>query len=200
MTSDILKRAAEAVEGVTLGPWEYRPDRDDDWGIVKVDHCVICQARDPEKLGREILAEHRETGIDPWGPNARFIAAARTLIPDMSAAIAERDEQIERLNHLFDLSQKTTEAVLARTEAAEMETMEQARLNGMGAERELALMAKAERWERLFAATTGMVSIVEGIDGVMNHGVWRDERGMRLKDTPEWVSLYNNHAAMKEGR
>lgn len=33
--------------------------------------------------------------------------------------------------------------------------------------------------------------IVEGIDGTMNHGTWRDDNGNRLKDTPEWVSFYN---------
>lgn len=97
MTSDILKRAAEAVEGVTPGPWEYRPDHGDDWGIVKVDYCVICQARDPEKLGREILAEHRETGIDPWGPNARFIAASRTLVPQLVAALEAAGADLARV-------------------------------------------------------------------------------------------------------
>lgn len=33
--------------------------------------------------------------------------------------------------------------------------------------------------------------IVEGIDGTMNHGTWRDQNGTRLKDTPEWASFYN---------
>lgn len=39
-------------------------------------------------------------------------------------------------------------------------------------------------------AAAALVKIVEGIDGAMNHGTWRDELGMRLKDTPEWVALY----------
>ena len=43
----------------------------------------------------------------------------------------------------------------------------------------------------LAKAAAGMKRIVEEIDGAMNHGIWRDERGMRLKDTPEWVALYN---------
>lgn len=152
MTSDILKRAAEAVEGVTPGPWFTHdgdellicaPDGDDDpWHVANA--VGLCGG--PDGI------------IDASPANARFIAASRTLIPDMAAAIAERDAEIERLT------------------------------------------ARAEAAEALLAAATGMVSIVEGIDGVMNHGVWRDERGMRLKDTPEWVSLYNAHAAMKEGR
>ena len=40
-------------------------------------------------------------------------------------------------------------------------------------------------------AVRGMKRIVEEIDGAMNHGTWRDEHGVRLKDTPEWVALYN---------
>ncbi|MBJ2150651.1 hypothetical protein [Paracoccus sp. IB05] len=37
----------------------------------------------------------------------------------------------------------------------------------------------------------GLKRIVEEIDGAMNHGTWRDDHGVRLKDTPEWVALYN---------
>lgn len=43
-----------------------------------------------------------------------------------------------------------------------------------------------------------LIEIVEGIAGAMKHGTWRDENGMRLKDTPEWVAFYNatrTHAA-----
>jgi hypothetical protein len=43
---------------------------------------------------------------------------------------------------------------------------------------------------RLRAALGALVAIVEGIDGAMNHGTWRDDKGMRLKDTPQWVTLY----------
>ena len=43
---------------------------------------------------------------------------------------------------------------------------------------------------RLRAALEALVTIVEGIDGAMNHGTWRDDKGMRLKDTPQWVALY----------
>ena len=40
-------------------------------------------------------------------------------------------------------------------------------------------------------ACSGLRSIVEGIDGAMRHGTWRDKDGTRLKDTPEWVAVYN---------
>jgi hypothetical protein len=45
--------------------------------------------------------------------------------------------------------------------------------------------------DELHEAALGMKRIVEEIDGAMKHGTWRDEKGMRLKDTPEWVRLYN---------
>lgn len=43
----------------------------------------------------------------------------------------------------------------------------------------------------LVNAARAMKRVVEGTDGAMNHGAWRDEKGLRLKDTPEWVALYN---------
>lgn len=58
--------------------------------------------------------------------------------------------------------------------------------NALGMVEEL----RDERSEVLDAAL-GMKRIVEEIDGAMNHGTWRDESGARLKDTPEWVALYN---------
>ena len=35
-----------------------------------------------------------------------------------------------------------------------------------------------------------LIGMVEGIDGAMNHGTWRDDHGTRLKDTPQWVAFY----------
>ncbi|WP_421580867.1 hypothetical protein [Shinella sp. M31] len=43
----------------------------------------------------------------------------------------------------------------------------------------------------LLSAAKGIKSIVEELNGSMTHGTWRDDRGMRLKDTPEWIALYN---------
>lgn len=43
----------------------------------------------------------------------------------------------------------------------------------------------------LLSAAKGVKSIVEELTGTMTHGTWRDDRGMRLKDTPEWIALYN---------
>jgi hypothetical protein len=35
-----------------------------------------------------------------------------------------------------------------------------------------------------------LIEIIEGVKGTVGHGTWRDDSGMRLKDTPEWVAFY----------
>jgi hypothetical protein len=81
--SDVIERANAALDGVTPGPWLYRPLHYDDWGLVKADGFVLCQARDPNAIDGTTLAEHRVNGTDPWRANGQFIAAARQLVPDM---------------------------------------------------------------------------------------------------------------------
>jgi len=39
-------------------------------------------------------------------------------------------------------------------------------------------------------ASNWLNEIVEGVRGSIEHGTWRDEKGRRLKDTPEWVQFY----------
>lgn len=85
---------------------------------------------------------------------------------------AERDEA----THTLDFVEKH---LTARLEAAE------AALASMTAER-----------DRAREAIGDLVNIVEGI-GVLDHGVWRDRDGSRLKDTKAWVSLYVLHADMR---
>ena len=68
--------------GFTPGPWAYRPDEYDDWGIVRAGRYVICQARDPN-VPYEALQDYREAKTDPYEANARLIASA----PDLYAAL-----------------------------------------------------------------------------------------------------------------
>ena len=69
--------------GHTPGPWSYRSEPHDDWGIVRAGRWVICQARDPDVYTEEQLAAHRRAKTDPWEANARLIAAA----PDLQEAL-----------------------------------------------------------------------------------------------------------------
>lgn len=87
--TDISTAAVERLlDGVTEGPWEYRPHELDDWGVVRAGAFVLCQARDPAMMDDSQLAQCRADGSDPWSDNARFVAASRDLVP---ALLADRD-------------------------------------------------------------------------------------------------------------
>ena len=116
MTSDILKRAAEAVEDVAPGPWrnEIR------YSFIACDNTWHVLWDVPNSTGVSLVSD---TGGNTASckNDARFIAAARTLIPDMAAAIAERDEQIERLTARAEAA----EAQVANAGAVMVETCAQ---------------------------------------------------------------------------
>lgn len=86
MTSPLSPEAVAQLvadrEAGTPGPWAYRPDPYDDWGVVKAGPCVLCQVRDPEAIDEAVLSSHRRNGTDPWEANARRIAS----LPDLEAA------------------------------------------------------------------------------------------------------------------
>lgn len=71
------------------GPWSYRPDEYDDWGIVKCApddegrRFVICQARG-EPFDEGSLNQHRRDKTDPWEAPAKLIAAVPTMIDLLS--------------------------------------------------------------------------------------------------------------------
>jgi hypothetical protein len=53
----------------------------------------------------------------------------------------------------------------------------------------------------LVEAAQGMKRIIEGVEGAMNYGTWRSERtNLRIKDTQEWVALYNALAQWEAGK
>lgn len=103
----------------TPGPWEYRPDKYDDWGVVKSPaqevgnydpplflRGFIAQVRDPNVDDAEALNEHRCAGTDPWEANARLVAAAPELLDalectlrcfDIKDGLSVRDEQAIKL-------------------------------------------------------------------------------------------------------
>ena len=93
----------------TKEPWEYRPDADDDWGIIRAPVTeqgqwlggIICQARDPDRLGESELAAARAAKIDPWEANARRIVSCVNALagmnPDALAGLIEAAEGMYRV-------------------------------------------------------------------------------------------------------
>lgn len=63
------------------GRWLYRPDRFDDWGVIRSDadggepRSIVGMIRTPPATERQ-MDEHRTAKTDPFGDAARFVAAA----------------------------------------------------------------------------------------------------------------------------
>lgn len=106
-----LKALADAQEKATKGPWLYRPNKYDDWGVIKEgnnsigkDHgYFVARAGYGDYLTQEIEHGHRLNKTDPYAPNALFIALSgstnfRQLHDRMKAmeeALREMLDQIE---------------------------------------------------------------------------------------------------------
>ena len=98
----LSERLSALAEKATKGPWAYRPDEYDDWGIIKgAPHRPegfeydlrfhLAQFRDPDALGEAILAEHRRTGTDPWRWNAELVVELVNALPTIISALQEKD-------------------------------------------------------------------------------------------------------------
>ena len=212
-----LAEAGKVMEGVTPGPWFAG------WpecGItgpttpnVSGSFCGgIDWGRFPVTKGMETIAavalQDAGNGTPLSGSdvaNARFIAWCREGVPAILARIAAQEAQIKGLEAERDEALALAEskidpqacqdmilnaAAIAREIVAETDAENQ-RL-------ETALAAEKAKTAKLVEAGDGLHSIVEGIQGAMQHGTWRDEKGQRLKDTPEWVAFYNARAAIME--
>lgn len=82
-----LRECEEARGKATSGPWEYRPEKNDDWGVIKsgcypvaksLGHPSDCITHD----------RRRENGTDPYIDNGQFIVTARNL-PVSLAKVAD---------------------------------------------------------------------------------------------------------------
>lgn len=98
LANELEKLAGEA----TPGPWAYRPDQYDDWGVVKSPperpdgfeydlRCVLAQFRDPKALDDETLSAHRAAKTDPWAANAQLVVTLRNNLPAILGALRERE-------------------------------------------------------------------------------------------------------------
>lgn len=76
----------------TPGPWEYRPQQYDDWGIVRsADSAwdgIVARGFGARYLDESEEDRHRAARTDPYEANARLIAAAPELYDALVAAVA----------------------------------------------------------------------------------------------------------------
>jgi hypothetical protein len=94
-----VERLRELDAAATAGPWAYRPELHDDWGVVRAGRFWICQAKDPAVCTDEQLSEHRAAKTDPWQGNAELIPFLRNAVPAilaMAEGNARLREALER--------------------------------------------------------------------------------------------------------
>lgn len=94
MTKDDLDKLRELLAKATPGPWEYRPDKYDDWGFIRGPEVersygrakmVVALSRDgPDEKDH---SEHRRDGTDPYEANGRLIVAAVNALPSLIGRI-----------------------------------------------------------------------------------------------------------------
>lgn len=100
---DLVKRADEALKDVTPGPWVV-----DDVGV----DCPLIWAGDRHIA--EVFEKSAADGGD--SANARFIAAARDLVPEAAAALSAKDAEIAKLTAERDEARRRRDAWRARAE------------------------------------------------------------------------------------
>ena len=93
-TAELRRLCAEA----TPGPWLYCPLPHDDWGTVRVS---VGDMMPFVAIGRSggvaaDLDQHRRDGTDPYGANARFIAAARAALPQLLDEVERLKAEVAR--------------------------------------------------------------------------------------------------------
>lgn len=70
MTRPDMKGLREAAGKATPGPWSYRPNQYDDWGILRApDSSLVAVSRGDAK-------DYSPWRADPYAPNGQFIALA----------------------------------------------------------------------------------------------------------------------------
>lgn len=80
MNTEAIEAIERGCEGVTPGPWHYRPEKYDDWGWVRASKTdsllgeLVANVRSHARLDEDALNQHRINGTDPSGPTAQHIA------------------------------------------------------------------------------------------------------------------------------
>ncbi len=104
----LLSEMVSGLPGVPDGPYRYRPDVWDDWGIIRDKQGVVLQINWPRYTEDE-ASRHREHGTDPFEKAARHFARCS---PDNIKAIADAFRtQTARIAELESENERYREAL-----------------------------------------------------------------------------------------
>lgn len=93
MTDDLLARARQACDRAPEGPWEF-----DDGVVWRIAVRAVPDPRD--ETGQTPMPEYRQEKVCDTDPEtAEFIAAARTLVPELADALETTRAENERLRN-----------------------------------------------------------------------------------------------------
>ena len=147
MTDDVIARATAALEGVTEGPW--RTSLLDGIDYEDGSSCIRGGVYPSEHGSAPVFLA--SGGIDRR--DARFIAASRTLVPELLAEV-ERLQGLQR-----DDRQNAINAIEERDQAnAEVERLRAGRAN-----HEVLMASAAEQYEKLAAEVERLRGALDGL-------------------------------------
>lgn len=146
---DNLKARLDALqEAAERGPWSYRPDKYDDWGMIRGGEIEtdIGLIRPPVAKAvnlwtdRKSMDDHRSDGTDPCEPNGQLITALVNSY--RSGDIITRDEANKMVRDaLGEAAYQASNACLVPPDGGSP-TEEEANVCDVAAERIRALIAK----------------------------------------------------------
>lgn len=147
----LITEVRQALEGVTEGPWAVTEDDFDGYAVVLVDNGP----------GQAFICSEVQQGDDDGATDARFIAAARQLVPALADALHAADTERNELLEAVRISQASEVKVLERAHAlaARLARAEQA-LTAIRALRRASLV------KRVLAATAYSYEAGEYPDGM----------------------------------
>jgi hypothetical protein len=118
----LVEELERLLESASDGPWAYRPDEYDDWGVIRgaaktvdwADYPVrphIARARHSDIQDEEYLAECRRNKIDPWAGDAKLIVWLRNHADTILAALKDRDVVLEEAAKVAESCQEANRPV-----------------------------------------------------------------------------------------
>lgn len=135
-----LEEILAGCEGVTPGPWGYRPEKYDDWGFVRAPSPdslpgeLVAVIKKHDYVGDDELSRHRVARTDPAATDGQHVArldpaTVVAIVTELLAARAnveeltkERDKALSNMEAATEVQNDATAALLneaAAREAAE---------------------------------------------------------------------------------